>query len=482
MLAKKEMSRRQFLVSVSALGGGVLLAACAPKATPTPKAAEAKPTAPPAKPAEKEVEVRYMSWWGQFNTESFLDVTKDFKEAFPNVTIKLEEVGYDDTQQKYPTTLVAGTAADILYHMNFMSQFYAEDLILDLTDRYDADGIDFEADFYHGLGINEWGGKIYGFPHMFESCVMLYNKTMIKEHWGKDLWEAFPDGNWDLTDMLEVAKACTKDTSGDGRIDQWGLYIYHRDYYYGYETQGWSRGDSIFEIQEMKFNFTSETIKQVANDLFDWVRKDQLCISDEDSSEIAQAAGVSWPWLAGMVGMRIRMSPDVGRAIRTVGDKFDWDLMYLPNSGANQAVTRAGGHGHNIAKSTKVPDEAWEFVKFCGTTPGMTYIAKTKTALPVYRKDPGLRDAFITGEVEHEDVLFGVLENRGGYGDHMRFHNEAECLSIFRNKLDILYNEPYETAVKELDDTMAAAEKEMNDIVNYGDELPFPDTVFPFQI
>lgn len=424
--------------------------------------------------------MRYVSWWGAFNTGPFPDIVKDFQDENPNVTIKLEEVPYGEAQTKYQTTLVAGTAADILYHMNFMSQYYVEDLILELDDRFDADGLDFDADFYHGLGLNSWAGKIYGFPHMYETCLILYNVDMIKEHWGKDLWEAFPDGKWDVTDMIEIAKACTVDTSGDGNIDQWGLYIYHRSYYYGMETQGWSRGDSIFDVQNMKYNFTSDTIKQVSQDLFSWVRKDGFCIGQEDYGEITKATGAAAPFFAGKVGMRVRMSPDVGRGLSTIGDKFNWDLFYLPGYGDHEAVTRAGGHGHNISANSKHPDEAWEFCKFLGTSPGMEYIAKTKLAVPVYRKDPSIRAKFEEGEPEHLNVIIGVLEDCGGYGDHLRFHNEGECLSLFQNKLDVLYNEPYEEAAAKLDQTMADVEAEMNAIIDYGDELPFQGLEFPF--
>ena len=478
-----ELSRRQFLAGLGITGAGIALAACAPPAPAVeekPKE-EAKPEAPPPKPAAEQVEVRYMGWWGEFNTQILPQIAEDFKDVMPNVTIKLEEVGYGETEQKYPTTLVAGTAADILYHMNFMSKFYDEGLILDLTPRYDVDGIDFQKDFYHGLGINEWGGKLYGFPHMFESCIMLYNVDMVKEYWGKDLWEAFPDGNWDISDMIQVAKACTQDLDGDGKTDQWGLYIYHRSYYYGYETQSWTRGDNIFDIQNMKYNFTSDIVRQISHDLCDWVRKDGFVISQEDYSEVTKAAAVSFPFLAGKVAMRIRMSPDVGRALKAAPE-FNWDLFYLPNSGSNQAVTRAGGHGNNVYARTKVPDEAWEVVKFMGMSPGQKYLADTRNSLPVYRKDSSLRETFLRGEPPHDDVLFGVLENKGGYGDHMRFHNESECLNLFQNKLDLLYNEPYEEAASKLDQYMADVEKEMNAIVDYGDELPFKGVQFPFKV
>ena len=479
-------SRRDFMIRSAALSGGLILAACTPKpqSTPVPAPAtqpKAKEKAPPPAPAQEKVTVRYASWWGLFITTVLPDCIKDFQDQNPNVTIELEEVPYGEAETNYTPTLVAGTAADILYHMNFMSRYYDQGLILRLDDYMAADDIDYWNDFYLGLGIDDWAGKIYGFPHMFETYLVLYNKTMIEEHWGRDLWEAFPDGNWDEADMLEILDACTQDLNGDGKIDQWGMHKTHRSYYYGLETFPWTRGDNIFDVQNVKYNFTSPTVQKTARDLLRWVSKDHYIIAQEDISEISAAAGMG-PFYSGFVGLHFRMSPDVGTALRTVGDRFEWDVFYLPNYGANQAITRAGGHGHNVAKSSKVPQEAYEFSKFLGTTPGMTYVAKTKVSIPIYRKDPSLRRLFETREPRHDHAIMGVLEDRAGYFDHMRFHNEGECLSLFINEMALLYTEPYEQASARLERTYARLEEEMNAIVDYGNELPFIGIRFPFTV
>ncbi|MBC7256737.1 MAG: twin-arginine translocation signal domain-containing protein, partial [Chloroflexi bacterium] len=62
------ISRRQFLYGTALVAAGGVLAACAPKATPTPEAkpAEAKPAAPTAAPAPKEkIQIKYWIFWNQ---------------------------------------------------------------------------------------------------------------------------------------------------------------------------------------------------------------------------------------------------------------------------------------------------------------------------------------------------------------------------------------------------------------------------------
>jgi ABC-type glycerol-3-phosphate transport system substrate-binding protein len=316
----------------------------------------------------------------------------------------------------------------------------------------------------------------------------MYNKDMVEQYYGQDLWEAFPDGNWEMEDMVEVSKACTQDTDGDGVIDQWGLYIYHRSYYYGMETQSWTRRDGIFDIDNVQFNFTGDGSRAASHFLLDAVRgPEAFCISQEDYGEINQAANVAFPMMAEKVAMRIRMSPDVGRLLGTVGPgdetgDFRWDLFYLPNWQGQQAITRAGGHPTCITSATEHPDDAWIVCRELGTSLGQKYIAETKMSIPCYRKDPELRKALETGNPEHLEVLMGVVENKGGYGDHMRFHNENEPRRMYSNEMDLIYTEPYEEAKARLDETLEKLESDMNEVVDYGGgEKPYAGLPFPFQ-
>jgi hypothetical protein len=47
--------------------------------------------------------------------------------------------------------------------------------------------------------------------------------------------------------------------------------------------------------------------------------------------------------------------------------------------------------------------------------------------------------------------------------------------------MDLLYNMPYEEADKQIDEVCAKLEKDMNEAVDYGPELPFPDMEFPYK-
>ena len=68
-------------------------------------------------------------------------------------------------------------------------------------------------------------GDLYAMPYAFVMSVLHYNKDMFDA-----AGVAYPTDDWTWDELLEAAKALTKDFDGDGKIDQWGLY-FKPDYY-----------------------------------------------------------------------------------------------------------------------------------------------------------------------------------------------------------------------------------------------------------
>ena len=64
------------------------------------------------------------------------------------------------------------------------------------------------------------GGDVYGLPKDASAPVLYYNVDLFERH-----GVAKPQADWSWDDLLEAAKALTKDTDGDGRVEQWGLNV-----------------------------------------------------------------------------------------------------------------------------------------------------------------------------------------------------------------------------------------------------------------
>ncbi len=71
-----------------------------------------------------------------------------------------------------------------------------------------------------------WAGKNYGTSAgVFEAShpLMMYNKDILDREGQPDVLDLIENNQWNWESMLEIAKSCTKDSDGNGIIDQWGL-------------------------------------------------------------------------------------------------------------------------------------------------------------------------------------------------------------------------------------------------------------------
>ncbi|KKO51765.1 extracellular solute-binding protein [Paenibacillus sp. DMB20] len=74
--------------------------------------------------------------------------------------------------------------------------------------------------------LGGFDGKIYGFATSFGGGGgIYYNKKILKNEGLPDPQELQEKGEWTWDAFLDIAKKATKDTNGDGKLDQYGLAI-----------------------------------------------------------------------------------------------------------------------------------------------------------------------------------------------------------------------------------------------------------------
>jgi len=68
-------------------------------------------------------------------------------------------------------------------------------------------------------------GKVYGFEvgDIYVRGGLFWNKTMFEREGLPNLYELVDKKEWTWDKMLEIAQKATKDTDGDGIVDQWGI-------------------------------------------------------------------------------------------------------------------------------------------------------------------------------------------------------------------------------------------------------------------
>jgi multiple sugar transport system substrate-binding protein len=69
----------------------------------------------------------------------------------------------------------------------------------------------------HRYAFDHWGSNFWQYWFVY------YNKDLFEREGLPDLQELVENGEWTWSRFLEIAKAATRDTDGDGTIDQWGF-------------------------------------------------------------------------------------------------------------------------------------------------------------------------------------------------------------------------------------------------------------------
>jgi multiple sugar transport system substrate-binding protein len=233
---KKLFSALSILILVS-----ILLAACAPAATPAAPIVQTvvvketvvnqvektvvvnKEVTPTPVPPKVTGTVRVGSWDSDAALEPFNNAIKSFQAAYPNVKVQLESVpqGYGD---KLLAQFASGTAPDVFQVGDGDVAKFASQGVLEPLDAYikgDQGGIPLDMGvFYPAIAkIGMVGDKTYLLSKDYSPLVLYYNKKLFDE-----AKVEYPTDKWTWEDLMNAAAKLTKKDAA-GKTTQWGIQL-----------------------------------------------------------------------------------------------------------------------------------------------------------------------------------------------------------------------------------------------------------------
>jgi len=186
------------------------------------------------------VTLRITSW--QSPEENVIDAAnwREFERRHPGVRIVNDPVtNQAEYREKVVTSIAAGAPPDVFLLDGIdAAAFAAEGVLLDLAPFASRVGVRL-AEFYpEVLAPFTRGDAVLAFPKGFSPMVYYYNR---------DLFDAagvpYPSPEWTRDDFLHAARALTRDTDGDGAIDQWGTALDRR--FFAWQAWVWSGGGDV---------------------------------------------------------------------------------------------------------------------------------------------------------------------------------------------------------------------------------------------
>lgn len=283
----KQVTRRELLRYASlASVGGLLFAACQPKIIEVEKIVTqevekivtqevekivtqevekiVEQTVVVQKPVDQPVEITWWGYaigiryvpgkpWGSAAPEDWDNWQKEsFMDLHPNAKVNIELLAHDESYfTKLDAALMAGTQPDIVMGPVSEASKY---ILRGLNSPFDDFISDKDMEDLHPKVREEisFDGKHYLWPwRLSYGGGVPVNGKILEERGVKDLLpqdEARKD--WTYDDFLEICRACTYDSNGDGRNDVYGMALVgdwafqDLQFQYGFGADFWNKDET----------------------------------------------------------------------------------------------------------------------------------------------------------------------------------------------------------------------------------------------
>jgi len=299
------------------------------------------------------------------------DVIKDFEAQYPDVKVEyVSGIKKEDYSEWLAEQFLNSNEPDIFFLLDDDFDMYAtKSALTDLTDLIEGDE-NFSATVYYPAAFDygKFQNKSYALPCESDLTFMFVNKTLLtKEN------ISMPKNDWTWEDFLEICKKVTRDTNGDGVLNQFGCYNY------SWQDAAISNGVTLFREDGRASYFADPRMEETLRfmkDLRNIYKGYEVTAKDFDMGQVAfrpftfseYRTYKPYPW-------RIKKY-----------SSFEWDCIKLPAGPSGGNISTLNTLLIGMSARTENKNLAWQFMKkICYDEKVQQMILKKSQALPVRR-------------------------------------------------------------------------------------------------
>lgn len=382
--------------------------------------------------AQDAATVKYMLWDAN-QLPAYQACADKFTEANPNITIEIEQLGWDDYWTAIQTGMISGTAPDVFTnHLAKFPEFAERDQIVDIASLVEEAGLDLSI--YQGELTELWqrDGKRYGLPKDWDTISLVYNKAHLDAA-GIDPAE-LNELTWNPEDGGTFAEICarlTLDANGndatsadfDGEnVSQYGLVMSLGD---PYGQSAWSiftnstGWDFIDAPWTPPFHFDDERFISSFQQLADMQNVSHTAVPEE---ELVGSNAGQQIYSAGTASLSFFGS----WMITWLADNltFDWGFARLPE-GPEGRTCMINGLADSIWTGSQVQEAAWEWVKYLASAEAQELVGSYGAVFPAIftgaeaaqaaYEERGLDVSTYLDQAAEETFLFPIVDKASEY-------------------------------------------------------------------
>ena len=333
----------------------------------------------PAATAQGSGTIRVTTWESGNSLEPWNNAIDGFKQAYPDIDVKLEPVP-QDYGTKLLAQMAAGAAPDVFQVGDGSVAEYVANGITEPLDPYinGPDGLDMSVFYPAVAAFGQVGGTTYLLTKDYSPLVLYFNKDLFDE-----AGVGYPTEDWTWDDLLSAAEALTNSDHWGIQIpNSWGDWLWDRGILPiiaenggypisddGHTVEGYMNSEAtVAALQWYVDLFKVHKVAPTADDVASYAGADLFT-----SGKVAMMWTGRWPL----------------KDYEAI-DGFNFGTMGLPAGPAGKANTLCwAGFAMNSASNNK--DAAWTFLKYIAAGDGAYEFANYAfTAVQAVAESQGL--------------------------------------------------------------------------------------------
>lgn len=283
----------------------------------------------------------------------------------------IESINLQTTpKDEYVTTLKgmmqSGKLPDVLYmEPNSVADYVNNGYLASLTELMKDSDMSTEGIYENVLDFYRYDsetktqgeGDLYALPKDFSVFGYAYNQDIFDEA-GLDYPD--PENPYTYEEFVEVCQELTKDTDGDGEIDQWGCGFADTLMLYAFI---WSNEASFLSDDYKTVTIDTDEFKDAVQKYVDLTLKYKVTPTvDQDTS-----LGVYQRWIAGQEAFYGCGTWEISAMNDDATFAYDYNLCGYPTLSSGVSYTYLGSVGFCIAESSENKQEALDLIYYLTT-------------------------------------------------------------------------------------------------------------------
>lgn len=330
--------------------------------------------------------------WGVESANSFViidEAIERFEKEHPGVRIHYYSgVLKEDYSEWLSRKLLEGEAPDVfMVPADDFNQLCSMGVMQNLDTLIEKDAeFDTDAFYQTALMAGEYEESQYALPYEVVPKLIFVNMTLLNRE-----GLTMPDQDWTWEELYEICRAVTKDTDGDGMLDQFGTYGY------GWLDAAYSNAANPFPADGSSCRLTQEEMTDAVRFI---VKINGLYSGRQVTLEDFDAGNVAFMPLTFAEYRTYKTYPYKIKKYRN----FRWDCTTFPAGPNGGNISEVDSLLMGINENTRHQELAWEFLKM------LTYDEEIQMDIFQYSQGASVLKA-VTASDEAEAILQEDMED-----------------------------------------------------------------------